>query len=128
VKDPSSRLLGWRLKLEEYDNIVYKRASSNTNADVLSRIRVAETTHTENEKLKIFQEMLMKTAGVHLGMNKTYDRMKLFTILPAIKQKIENYFRNVISVRKTKLHNINLKFPYKLPLYTKLFEENAVWT
>jgi len=37
VKDPSSRLLRWCLKLEEYEyNIVYRRGSSNTNADALS--------------------------------------------------------------------------------------------
>jgi hypothetical protein len=37
VKDPSSRLLRWRLKLEEYDyHIVYKPGIRNTNADVLS--------------------------------------------------------------------------------------------
>ena len=39
VKDPSSRLLRWRLKLEEYEyEVVYKKGSSNTNADTLSRI------------------------------------------------------------------------------------------
>jgi hypothetical protein len=39
VKDPSSRLLRWRLKLEEYDyDIVYKPGVRNTNADALSRI------------------------------------------------------------------------------------------
>jgi hypothetical protein len=74
VKDPSSRLLIWRLKQEEYEyNIVYKRGSSNTNADALSRIHVAETPPTEQEKLKIFQEMHMKPAGGHLDINKTYE-------------------------------------------------------
>jgi len=92
VKDPTSRLLRWRLKLEEYEyDIVYKRRSSNTNADVLSRIHVAETVPTEQEKLKIFQEMHMKPAGGHLGINKTYERMKLFTTLPGMKEEIENY-------------------------------------
>jgi len=43
VKDPSSRLFRWRLKLEEYEhNIVYKRRSSNTNVDCLSRIHVTD--------------------------------------------------------------------------------------
>ena len=38
VKDPTSRLMRWRLKLEEYDyNIVYKKGSLNRNADALSR-------------------------------------------------------------------------------------------
>ena len=39
MKDPSSRLLRWRLKLEEFDYlIVYKPGVRNTNADALSRI------------------------------------------------------------------------------------------
>jgi hypothetical protein len=73
VKDPNSRLLRWRLKLEYKYNTVYKRGSSNNNADALSRIYVAETTPTEQEKLKIFQEIHMKPAGGHLGINKTYE-------------------------------------------------------
>lgn len=39
VKDPGSRLVRWRLKLEEYDyTIVHKSGVNNTNADSLSRI------------------------------------------------------------------------------------------
>lgn len=38
VKDPTSRLMRWRLKLEEYDyHIIYKKGSTNKNADALSR-------------------------------------------------------------------------------------------
>lgn len=41
MKDPSSKLLRWRLKMEEYDyNIVYKKGALNTNADALSRIEL----------------------------------------------------------------------------------------
>jgi hypothetical protein len=37
VKDPSSRLLRWRLKLEDYEyEVKYKKGSSNTNANALS--------------------------------------------------------------------------------------------
>ena len=79
VRDPSSRLLRWSLQLDEYDySIVYNRGSSNTNADDLSRIHMAETMPTEQKKLKIFQDVHMKPVGGHLGMNKTYERMKLF--------------------------------------------------
>lgn len=38
VKDPTSRLLRWRLKLAEFDyNITYRPGKINTNADALSR-------------------------------------------------------------------------------------------
>jgi hypothetical protein len=43
VKDASSRLLRWRLKLEKYEyEVVYKKGSNSTNADALSRIHVTE--------------------------------------------------------------------------------------
>lgn len=45
VKDPGSRLVRWRLKLEEFEyNIVYKSGKSNTNADALSRPPIMNTT------------------------------------------------------------------------------------
>ena len=41
VEDLSSRLFRWRLKLEEYDyDIVYKPATSNTNADAFNTINM----------------------------------------------------------------------------------------
>lgn len=40
VKDPSSRLLRWRIKLDEFDyEIKYKSGKTNNNADALSRIK-----------------------------------------------------------------------------------------
>lgn len=48
-KDQTSRLVRWRLKLEEYDyTIVYKKGKMNTNADALSRI---ELHNTETESI-----------------------------------------------------------------------------
>lgn len=44
MKDPSSRLVRWRLKLEEYDyNIQYRKGSQNVVADGLSRIKIDST-------------------------------------------------------------------------------------
>lgn len=38
VTDPGTQLIGWRLKLEEYDyEIIHKAGKNNTNADALSR-------------------------------------------------------------------------------------------
>ncbi|XP_048511338.1 uncharacterized protein LOC125500979 [Athalia rosae] len=43
VKDPTSRLTRWRLRLAEYDfRIVYKKGTQNSNADALSRNPVAQ--------------------------------------------------------------------------------------
>lgn len=41
LKEPNSKLIRWRLKLEEYDyEIIYKNGKQNTNADALSRIQI----------------------------------------------------------------------------------------
>lgn len=41
LKEPNSKLIRWRLKLEEFNyEIVYKKGKVNTNADALSRIKV----------------------------------------------------------------------------------------
>jgi hypothetical protein len=67
VKDPSSRLLRWRLKFEEYDyEVTYKKGSENKNADALSRIHVTESNSvndqieselSEEDKARILKEM-----------------------------------------------------------------------
>ncbi|KAL4153814.1 hypothetical protein QTP88_001647 [Uroleucon formosanum] len=55
VKDPGSRLIRWRLKLEEYEyEIHYKPGANNTNADALSRIRTVTTrSKTKSELLRL---------------------------------------------------------------------------
>lgn len=51
LKEPNSRLVRWRLKLEEYDyNIVYKKGKQNTNADALSRIEI-NAIENDNESI-----------------------------------------------------------------------------
>lgn len=58
LKEPNSKLVRWRLKLEEYEyEIVYKKGTKNTNADALSRLEPeiielnvhsgSESTHSE---------------------------------------------------------------------------------
>lgn len=40
LKEPNSKLIRWRLKLEEFDyEVIYKKGKLNTNADALSRIK-----------------------------------------------------------------------------------------
>lgn len=51
LKEPNSKLVRWRLKLEEYDyQIVYKKGSLNKNADALSRVELnANETNTSDQ-------------------------------------------------------------------------------
>jgi hypothetical protein len=124
VKNPSSRLLRWRLKLEEYEyEVVYKKGSNNTNADTLSRIHVAEghtdsyddiSGLTEGERQKIFQEIRDKPIGGHLGMNRTYDKLKIFTSWPGMKQELEEYIRVCEICQKNKITQNKTEMPMKL--------------
>lgn len=50
VKDPTSRLARWRLKLAEYEyDVIYKAGKTNVNADALSRNPVFSTLPLEQE-------------------------------------------------------------------------------
>ena len=124
VKDPSSRLLRWRLKLEEYEyEVKYKKGSSNTNADTLSRIHVTENCTdgqddklelTREEKLAIIREMHDNPLGGHLEMSRTYDRMKLFTTWPGMKQELEEYIRPCEICQRNKITQNKTKLPIKI--------------
>ena len=123
VKDPSSRLLRWRLKLEEYDyDVVYKPGARNTNTDALSRINVTEvkpvteisSAFTEKEKEKILQEFHELPTGGHLGMNRTFDRIKLYTSWPGMKQEIENYVKHCETCQKNKITQRKTKLPLQI--------------
>ena len=111
------------MKLEEYEyEVVYKKGSSNTKADALSRIHIAENCPndqkiklepTTEEKQRIFEEMHNKPVGGHLGMNGTYDRMKLFTSWPGTKQELE-YIRKCEICQKNKITQNKTKLPMKI--------------
>jgi hypothetical protein len=53
----------------------------------------------------------MKPAGGHLGMNKTYERMKLFATCPGMKQEIENYIKKCEICQKNKITKYKVKIP-----------------
>ncbi|KAI5756548.1 hypothetical protein M8J77_025839 [Diaphorina citri] len=58
IKEPSSKLIRWRLKLEEYDyEIIYKKGSQNTNADTLSRLELNMNETTTQDKSEDAQSL-----------------------------------------------------------------------
>lgn len=82
VKDPGSRLVRWRLLLEEYDyEIVYKQGKLNQNADALSRIK-PENTET-SEVIKIHN--MTKNGESYSSFLKEMERK------PILYNKLEEY-------------------------------------
>jgi hypothetical protein len=51
--------------------------------------------------------------GDHLGMNRTYDRMKLLTTRPGMKQELE-YMRHCETCQKNKITQNKTKMPMKI--------------
>jgi hypothetical protein len=100
VKDPGSRLMGWRIQLEEYDyEIMHKPGAQDSNADALSRIGSLTQGDGElgeiypSKKLKILQENHDSVLGGHRGMKKTYKIIKRYYHWPNMKTEVENYVK-----------------------------------
>jgi hypothetical protein len=96
VKDPSSRLLIWKLLLEYEYEIKYKPGKQNTNADSLSRypvLAIGAKDLTQGRKTKIIKEMHSDPIGGHQGINRTVNRIRLYTSWPSMKEDVTDYIR-----------------------------------
>jgi transposase InsO family protein len=123
IKDPGSRLLRWRIKLEEYDyEIVYKKGALNTNADALSRIsglvledEVCPKEEISPEKKKqILYEFHDAPMAGHRGMNSTYKAVKSNYSWPNMKQEVEDYVRRCKSCQTNKILGPRGKAPMEI--------------
>jgi len=124
VNDPGSRLIRWRLKLEEYDyEIIHKAGRANTNADALSRNVKCDTcerieernihtikedadnlkTLTEEEKVQILKEYHDAPIGGHQGTERTLRRIRLKYNWPGITKDVEEYIKKCELCQKNKL-------------------------
>jgi hypothetical protein len=132
IKDPGSRLLRWRIKLEEYDyEIVYKKGALNTNEDALIRIsglalkdeERPEEIITEDKKREIMYEYYDAPLGGHRGTNKTYTAIKGNYSWPNMKQEIEEYVKRCKSCQVNKV----LGPRWRLPLRRGNLSKNVAW-
>jgi len=121
VKDPGSRLLRWRIQLEEYDyEIVYKPGVQNSNADALSRINViiegnCEPVEIDQEmKEKILQENHDSLLGGHRGMNKTYQAIRLHYQWPNMRRDVEEYVKKCAKCQMNKTLKPRKKVPMEI--------------
>ena len=126
VKDPGSRLLRWRIKLEEYDyDVVYRKGALNINADALSRINslTADKGASENRREHVTDERMKTTilyeyhdspVGGHRGMNKTFREIRKLYEWPNMKRDIERYVKRCKSCQLNKSLNHRRRAPMEI--------------
>ena len=137
-REPNSRLVRWRIKLEEYDyKIIYKKGSLNANADALSRnvyINVPSSDKSERIHPKSKEEIKKilvenhdsKLAG-HCGFCKTYQRIKQRYYWKTMKNDIKNYIRSCKSCQVNKINFKPIKVPMEITTTSKqAFEKLAI--
>ena len=125
IKEPSSRLLRWRLLLEEFEfNIEHKAGKRNTNADALSRNPVVLTTliASKEKQSRIIKEMHEFPLGGHLGINRTYDRLKLYVTWPGMYQDVERFIKCCKICQENKIQG-----PYNKAPLQETDTQNEVW-
>ncbi|KAM0729433.1 Retrovirus-related Pol polyprotein from transposon 297 [Formica fusca] len=118
VTDPGSRLIRWRLKLEEYDyEIIHKAGTANRNADALSRhvadinsVEEDESTdtkitreYTEDEKRRILYEYHDALVEGHQGKERTINRIRLMHNWRGLTKDVEDYITKCEFCQKNKL-------------------------
>jgi len=115
VKDPSSRLLRWRLLLEEFDYTTeYKAGKKNVNADALSRNPVVMTVMiaSKEKQQQILKEMHECPTGGHQGVQRTFERLKLYVTWPGMFHDVEEYITNFRVCQQNKFTGPYIKAPF----------------
>jgi hypothetical protein len=89
----------WKLLLEEYDyEIQFRAGQRNCNADSLSRypvqcLNVNAEEITDERKQRIIAEMHNCPIGGHQGIQRTIERIKLYTFWPNLDQGVTQYIK-----------------------------------
>jgi len=148
VMDPGSRLIRWRLKLEEYDyEIIHKAGKDNTNADALSRNPIPDDQHVyisqkdeekeeevreyiEEEKRQILYEYHDAPVGGHQGVARTISRIRLQHNWRGITKDVEEYINKCEYCQRNRILS-KLSRKTKMPLAitdtpTRPFEKCAL--
>lgn len=86
LKEPNSKLVRWRLRLEEFDyEIVYKKGKQNTNADALSRIEI-----NINESSQAHSDEESSISTIHSAQENLNDA------IPISERPINEFSRQLI--------------------------------
>jgi hypothetical protein len=132
VKDPVSRLLRWRIQLEEYDcEIVYKPGVQNSNADAVSRIGTIVKEEKEIEeidsdfKIKILQENHDLILGGHRGMNKTCEAIRRRYQWTNMKREVKECVKKDTKCQVNKTLGPERRAPMKITTTANTLSKNV---
>lgn len=124
-KDPSSRLMRWRLKLEEYEyDIEYTKGKDNTAADALSRIHVL-TRRRENLNIELdkkYHDWEKSTDALPKILKMTPNRKSFYQLS---KTELGNYDRIEWLTKLNEIIHINEKIGIGDDSFTET-EKNAI--
>ena len=106
VKDPISRLLRWRLLLEEYDYTIVYKAGKNVNAEALSSNPVVMKVmiKSKGKQWKILKEVHECPIGGHQGVQRTYERLELYVTWPGMLKDVEDSIRRCEVCQKKQIY------------------------
>lgn len=146
VKDPSSRLMRWRLRLEEYDyDIEYRKGKENQAADALSRLYPLTDEITEQVMADTTNDPTSPSPGTSSDNNEQlysdYENWKYNPTPSPIKHRANNpkwtqinkktlgefderkwlrELNKLVRLETSKSNNQNLKFGINDPMITQL--------
>lgn len=105
LKEPNSKLVRWRLKLEEYDyEIVYKKGTKNTNADALSRLE-PETFNELNVNSCDETESINSNENLTASLNNNQN-----DIIPTTETVLNEFNTQIILELDTRFSSLDVKF------------------
>ena len=81
--------------------------------------------HTEEEKEKLLQEFRQIPTGGHLGLNRTFESINLYTSWPGMKQEIENYVKHCETYKKNKITQNKTKLTQQITDTTEVIWQHC---
>lgn len=120
IKDPSSKLVRWRLSLEEFDyDIKYCAGTQNVVADGLSRIKIESNEINNSVASSVKNTLMQNNADEDLETVHSADTDDSYFI--KITEKPVNFYSNQIIFEETENESINVEqiFPKVIRISVK---------
>lgn len=118
LKDPNSKLMRWRIKLDEYNyEIEYKKGTLNSNADALSRIRPKFEIINTNDDIFYKPQNLVHCISQDFKLGKGFakqinEKFDSKNYLSKKDNKKQNVLIQPISENKYKIFHLVTKLKY----------------